>query len=194
MGKAVGAAASEGQHSDTREGRQIGCRVARRTDSRAVPGHAPGGDRTGFHRRVLGYQDQGNVQLPVLRNAAVRLRHQVRFRYRDGRASTSRWRTMRSKRSATGRSSWYVPKCSAPGAMPISATSFQTARCPPGCATASTRPRSSSIRKTVRTRSPLLPCGGPTQRNSRRRAGGRLAARRRTADDRPRPRPCGRAR
>ena len=47
---------------------------------------------------------------------------------------------------------------------------------------------------TLRTRSRHPPCGGRTPRNSRRRASGRLAARRRTADGRPRPRPYGRVR
>ena len=120
--------------------------MARRAHARAVPGPPPEGHRACLHRRPLGRTPARHLPLRRLRRRAVPLRDQVRLGGRAGRASSPR------------RTGWVAPKRiglvhgpdrgeTARAAAATSATSSTTARTRPGCATASTRRRWSSIRR-----------------------------------------------
>src|SRR5690606_13794511 len=74
-----------------------------------------------------------------------------------GRASTSPSRPSASSPCATARTAWCGSRCAAPAARGTWGTSSRTARARRACATASTRPRSTSSRGSSRRAEPPPP-------------------------------------
>ncbi len=124
-----------GNHGRAVSGRAHRGGVAGKARPGAVQRVAQARHGTRRHQPVERGKAARHVRLRRLRQAAVRLRHQVRERHRAGRASSSRW-TALSGRRRTAACSWPGRRCIAPIAAGISATCFPTGRARRDCAIA----------------------------------------------------------